>query len=199
MRFKSKVEESDAFARRREEVPVERVAERLNSVRIARDEHFPKRVQIDERVRPVETDRFVRMKNRFAANFHEIAFAFFNCRAKIMHEDFRVGIARETRVRVELQELLFFVFVVRQLPVEGEAKPFVFLNMGTFERMRVIHVVAPARRVSHMTYRRRPRERVHDPLELIAMILMERFRDGSYFLVRFKGFRTRRVVRRNSR
>ncbi len=101
-RFEPEVEKGDAFARRGEEVAVERVAEGLDPVRIARDEHFAEGVEVDESVGAVETDRIVGMKNRFAANFDEIAFAFLNRRAKIMHEDFRVGIARETRVGVEL-------------------------------------------------------------------------------------------------
>ncbi len=64
--------------------------------------------------------------------------------------------------------------------------------------MRVIHVVATACRIAHMSDRRGACERVHDLLELVAMILMERLRDGADFLIRLKGLRPRRVIGGNA-
>ena len=175
----SEIEERDALARRRKERAVERVAQRLKAVRIANDHHFPARVQKDETVRAVEFFR------RLFADFKEIAPGVFHRRAEIMHNNFRIGIAREADVVIAFN-FFFEFFVVGELAVKREAEPFVLSHVRPLKRMREILVVAPACRVTDMPDRRVPGEPFHELFVLIAVALMKDFRDRAELFVRHK-------------
>ena len=77
----------------------------------------------------------------------------------------------------------FELVVVGELAVEGEGEPLGLAAMVALERLGVASIVAAAGGVADVADGDRAVDRLHDRLELVAMIEAERLGDRAHFLV----------------
>ena len=90
-----------------------------------------------------------------------------------------VSVVAGKMVVVVGQQLVAQLGVVRQLPVEAEAEPFVLLQMVPLERLGVVEVILAARGVANVADRRPAGVALHDALRLAAMAQPKDFADAS--------------------
>ena len=100
-----------------------------------------------------------------------------------MHQDFRVGFARQMEVRLG-QNLLAQLGVIRELSVEGETEPLRLFDVVPLKGLRIAAVVLAARGVADMPDGRRPRILPHQSLVLLSMMQVKDLVDRPDVLVR---------------
>ena len=144
----AEIQQRHALARRRQQRPFDRVAQRPKAPRVAGDHHLAQRVEQHQAIRAVEPLRHVlhHLAQRRPPVARKLA-------ADLVHDDFGVGRPRQVVIVVR-QQLVAQLGVVRQLPVEAEAEPLVLLQMVPLERLGVAEVVLAAGGVAHVPDRR---------------------------------------------
>ena len=159
----TEIQQGHALAGRRHQRPLDRVAQRLDAQRIAGHHHVAQGVEKHQAIGPVE------LAGQMAANVHQRRLPVGRKRAaKLVHQDFRVRLARQVIV-VVVQKLLAQVPIVGQLPVEGEAEPLVLLDVVPLEGLGRAAVVLAAGGVADVADRRPAGVVLHQALELAAM------------------------------
>ena len=138
------IQQRHAFAGRREQRPLDRVAQRLDSQRIPRHHHVAQRIEEYNAIRPVKlSGEMTTQINQLRPTLRG------QCPANLVHQHFGVRLAGEIVV-VVVEQLLAKIHVIGQLAIECEAEPLVFLDVMPLERLGIAAVVLAAGGVTHM-------------------------------------------------
>jgi len=169
------------------------VAQRLDAQRIARHHHVTAGVEKHEAVRAIEPaadaahhvhQARLRLERQLATH--------------LVHDDFRVRLARQVVVAVG-QQPIAQRRVVGQLAVEGKAEPLVLPQMVPLERLGVALVVPAARGIPHMADRCQPGVFLHQRFAFARVGEPKYLAHRAHILVGVNQLVTRRIVGRDAR
>jgi hypothetical protein len=94
-----------------------------------------------------------------------------------VHDDFGIGVPRQVMFTV-LHQSISELCVVRELTVEAKTEPLVFVDVLSFEGLRVTLVILSARGISNVPDRGAARVSLHDRLTFTAMRQSKDFCNG---------------------
>ena len=174
---KTDVQQGHALAGRGEQGPLNRVAQRLDPQRIPGHHHVAQRVDEHDAVGAVE------LAGEVAAKVQQLWPPLRGQRpANLVHQHFGIRLAGEVVV-VIVEQLLAEVHEVGQLPVKGEAKPLVLLDVMAFERLGVAAIVLAAGGVADVTDGRPTGVLLHQVFVLAPVVEAKDLAHVPHFLV----------------